>query len=317
MKVRKLNIFDIFLLKEFLAENVTNKTKTEFLKTGIFGNGNLWGVFGQNRTLSGILKTHHQIGNKKRLFIDETIYSDDEAGVFLVQFIIKYYAKKGVNNFAVYVHAEDDMRRILFSKKCGFRFCSGYAIYKIRGEEFEKTPPCEFERFRARDAKEVCELYNEGLSVYFRAPLQKTKDEFCDTIFTGTTRDRYVLKSENGNIYGYFEIKYNEKATVARVILNSPYEYMYKSVISAISGIIKEKNINADLFVNHKKYMTSSEFFEEILRNAKSEKISDKWLFIKDFYRPSRAKVSLTEIFSDLTSPAPAYMQISGLQKGN
>ena len=77
----------------------------------------------------------------------------------------------------------------LFSKACGFRYCLDYQFYEIKSAYYKNRninfESCIIRPFKPADAKAVSNLYNDNINTYYKFPLSKTPQEFCESVFKG------------------------------------------------------------------------------------------------------------------------------------
>ena len=65
----------------------------------------------------------------KKLYLNE--YNFYETGKSLIDFAVSRYSSKGVETFEIDITKDFQKLIDLFSKECGFRYCSDYQLYKI------------------------------------------------------------------------------------------------------------------------------------------------------------------------------------------
>ena len=227
----------------------------------------------------------------RRFFLDENSYDE---GKQLIDYVVSKFGAAGANTFFVYADESDENSVILFSKMCGFRYCSSEVLWKLNSVENldSSVHKNEFIFFKNSYAQQVEELYNSSILPHFKYSLECEKEEFYDSPFKGLGKNlsyKFILEDVNG-LYSYSELSsYDNKNWIIDVLLSKQYEDSYFEVLKTLILMLKNRSRNINIFVRNKNYITSSRLYEEILSSNGFSKYQSKILLVKDFFKPVKS----------------------------
>jgi hypothetical protein len=255
----------------------------------------------------------------KRLFLDKNSFDE---GKQLIGYVVAKYGALGADTFCVLIDENNSTLAELFSKRCGFRFCSREVLWQIPDDFLlnyqSKYSPSDFITFTNKKAQIVASLFNDAISTHFRFSLEKEIQEF--KTYIPQKIEKYIILNNNKTLLCYFEIqKQANKDYIIDLILTKPFEEEYLPILSTIIKNIKEKNPYANIFIWNKNYLSCGKIYEQILTENNCSKTQSKMLFVKDFYKPLKNDVPIVNpaiIFNEI-SGKPAFIITERLQKSD
>lgn len=247
-----------------------------------------------------------------KLYLNE--YNYYEIGKSLIDFAVSRYCSKGVETFEIDIKNNFNELIDLFSKECGFRYCSDYQLYKIDTKHYKMrnadTENIIFRPFKNTDIIEISELYNQNISPYYKFPLSKIPNEYNDDVFKGLSKKsllKYVIEDKyTKKIKGYIEIQTtdNEIFIMETVLLQS-YENCLEDIITFSISQISRKTKNYNLYFKNCKFHINSDVIENMLSERGNELINTDMIFVKDFFKQIKEK-------DIITNNAIKYNEING-----
>lgn len=279
----------------------------------------------ENKKLNGMLCLQAQRGNPfkwriTKLILDKNSY---EAGQQLVDFAISKYGAYGVNTFCVNVDHNHDELLMLFSKGCGFRFCSHEQLWKMNDIVISnpQIEGCFFRPYKKLDALKAAKLYNESIFPHFRYSMAKTKSEFNDPLFSGLSRTssfKFIIEEEKSQeIRGFLVIYTNDNDNfVLDITLSQAYESYYAEVISYAIEQITRRRKTFNIFIKNRKYQINSGKYEDYLISKSQGRFScveNQAVLVKDFFKPIKENARINEpaiIFSEMGGK-PAFKRLN------
>lgn len=274
-----------------------------------------------NEQLNGMILLKASYGNPfkwniTKLYLAKNSYT---AGRQLIDYVLAKYGAQGANTFCVTFNNNYEELLDLFSKGCGFRLCSHENLWKMSQLRLSRVESDDiFRPFKNSDSKEVCDLYNDGIYPHFRYSLSKEPDEFKEKLlqgFSNSTSFKYVMTDEyTKKIKSYIEIQTTDNYNYTLdVILPSPYEKLYPTVLSfAINQIVRRKK-DFNMFLWNKNYMTTAKTYAEFLRNQGFSHIQNNVVLVKDFFKTinSCEKITKPAIAFNEINTNPAFSKLS------
>ncbi len=326
-KIKRLGMFDVLKVQKMLSMLSENKPPS-FSKFVLLFPFNLLQnilplklrklpeafVSTENNQVNGMISIQAERGNAykwniNQLFLDKNSYP---AGRQLVDFILAKYGAMGANTFSVVVEDSHEELIDLFSKGCGFRLCSHEGLWKMNKINLKEPSVGTniIRPFKNSDAKEVCELYNDSIYPHFRYSLSRAKAEFYDRFFQGfssTSSFKYVLEDNNTKkIKAYAEIQTQDNVNyLLDVILYQAYEEMCSDMINFLISQILRRKKDFNLFVQSRKYITSSKKLEEYMKENEFSQVQSRMVLVKDFFKTIKQEEKIAK-------PAIVFSEIKG-----
>lgn len=327
-KIRYINFFDILNLKKLVSHLTEEKFfdyKLEiFLYPLLFLNSFLplplkfiddFYVASKNGKLKAMLSIKSRRNNISKwritkLLLDENAY---DIGEQLINFIVAKYGAKGVETIEVIINSNEEDMIDLFSKACGFRYCLDYQLYKLDKSKLITSKLDKnfiFRPFKASDAKEVKDLYNQNIIPYYKFPLSKSKKEFMDSIFAGLSK-KTVFKYIFEDVYlkqirGFLQIEtINNKTYIMEVAILPSFENYMNDIINFAVSQISKRTKDFKFYFRNKKFQINSSELEKFLKAEGAEIIQTDMIFVKDFFKQIKEDEKLIK-------PAIIYNEISG-----
>ncbi len=244
--------------------------------------------------LNGMIALKPNKGNYRKWKIIKLILNENSflTGRQLIEYAITQYGANGVNTFIVNIESSQQEVLELFSKGCGFKFCSFEQLWKMNKIVLSEPALANtlIRPFKNSDAEAVCELYNEGIYSQFRNSLCKSKKEFYNTLFVGVEKIstyKYVLENKtNKNITGYILIKTEDNYNyMLELTLSSMYDDNFNELIGYAMNQISRRTKKFNLFVINKKYKQNSIAFEKYLEESGYELKQSQSVLVKDYFK--------------------------------
>lgn len=233
-----------------------------------------------------------------RLFLYDNSYY---AGVQLVDYVISTYGARGVNTFIVNIESSQEEVLQLFSKGCGFKFCSFEQLWqmksiRIKGQLSENI---HIRPLKNSDTKAVCDIYNEEIYSQFRNSLCKSPNEFKESFFKGIeeiTSLKYVIEnSETSEITGLIIIKTEDNFNyLVELSLSSFHDADFNDLLTFATLKISKRCKNYNLFVINKKYKQNSIMFENYLSENNFELKQTQSVLVKDYFKNVESSENIT-----------------------
>ena len=262
--------------------------------------------------ISGVVTLKPNKGNWRKWKITKLILNENsqQDGCQLVDYVVSRYGASGVNTFIVNVETSQQEVLELFSKGCGFKFCSFEQLWQLKKIVLSKVQMKDYaiRPFKYSDAQAVCELYNMSIHPQYRNSLCKSKQEFHDSFFQGLQRMssyKYVVENRNTKVIsGYIVIKTEDNHNfLLELTLSDIHNEDFNEIIGFAVAKISKRVRNFTLTVLNKKYKQNSNQFEEYLRNNDYELKQSQSVLVKDYFK---------RIQEEKFSPAIVFNNIKG-----
>lgn len=249
-------------------------------------------VIEENKEIIGMVTLSPTIGNPtklviSRLFLEHNYYS---AGKQLIEYVIAKYGAKGAGTFLVTIDDSHEELLQLFTEGCGFRHCSSEQLWKMDSIRFSKESNTFFRPFKNSDAQAVAMIFNDSIITHFKHSIARTKDEYLEPFFKGLENNykfKYVIEDENlKTVKAYLSLSTSDNINYILDVTTSPwYECSWEDILSFAINEISRRKKDFYLFVRVKKYTTTSESFENFLKEKEFRCIQNQLVLIKDFYK--------------------------------
>lgn len=271
------------------------------------------------KKLSGVIILKPNKGNWRKWKITKLILDENSQldGCQLIDYVVSRYGAAGVNTFIVNVETSQQEVLELFSKGCGFKFCSFEQLWKLNKIVLSK-PNFEnysIRQFRNEDAKNVCDLYNLSIHPQYRNSLCKSKSEFYDGLFQGLeqiTSYKYVIENKNNaNLSGYILIKTTDnKNFMLELTLNDIHNENLNDIIGFAIHQISKRVKTFNLFVINKKYKQNSQIIEEYLQNSDFTLKQNQSVLVKDYFKRIQDETFTPAIIFNNIKGKPVYNDV-------
>ena len=227
-----------------------------------------------------------------RLLLDENSY---KVGEQLINYVAAKYGAKGVETVEVDITPNKHDIIDMFSKACGFRYCLDYKIYKIRTNFYKNHHISHenliFRPFKQSDSKNIADLFNQNIQIYYKFPLSKIKNEFEDALLKGLDNKsvfKYILEDKFlKQIRGYIQIETtNNNDFLMELTILPSFEQYFKDMVSFGVSQISKRASKYNLYLRNNGFHTNANEIEQHLKEFDNELIDTKMIFVKDFYKP-------------------------------
>lgn len=305
-KIRELNLFDKIKIKKLMS--------SEFNDTSNYDTNDIPNYFisflhrflpiklkflpetyicKKDNEIKCLISLKPASGNSKKWKITKLFLAKNslEYGKQLIEFVITKYAAKNANTFLVSVEDSNEELLELFSKGCGFRFCTKKQLWEAEKvtvtQETDKS--IFFRPFKNSDSQDVMEIYNNCIYSHFRYSLAKNKYEFYDKFFLGLEKNttfKFVLEnSYTKQIIAYFSIKSQDNKNFILNITNDfGCNYFQNIVNFAVKQILKRQK-NFKLYVVNKKFNQNNQQLEDYLKENNFKLIQSNAIMVRDYFK--------------------------------
>ena len=224
------------------------------------------------------VKCHIKKIEIQKLFFEENALED---AAELVQYVVSKY--KAMGAFSIIVKVDDYLTELLhmFTSKCGFTHISEEKLWRINNFSKSEYDKKVFRPFRNTDASAVAEIYNNSLLPHFRPLLSINKNEFLESIFAGLayySEYKYVIEDKNtAQILACISIRTSDNENyITDIIMPDCANINIDSVLAFVSDQIHKRKKRFGLFIRTKKYITSGERTEELLKTKGYEPVQSQ-----------------------------------------
>jgi len=248
-------------------------------------------ILKENKEIQGLISVSETYGNNSRLNINQLGFNQNnfDIGKQLIEYVLAKYAAKGVSSFIVKIDESNLDLLNLFSTQCGFRNCSYEKYWEINKKNYNNTNLYKYRSFHNSEASIVSELFNDKIITHFKPSLQKSINEFKDTLLQGLITKqtfKYIAEDSSANMICYINISTTDNHTfLADIIYPDYYEVDLDEVFRFINKTISKRTKNYKLFTHSFGYLFNNEKLENYLYEQNNTPISTKIILSKDFYK--------------------------------
>lgn len=305
VKIRKLNYFDSFKVKElsaFLKEE-NESLFANILTTALPGQLHYYlplkykilnesYILTEEDTTLGLITVGTFNGNPYKINISQLCFIENayEVAKQLIEFVISQYGAMGANTFYLTINEGYGELNNLLINACGFREIATEEIWKVKKTAIRKSGNIKYRRFRKSDIKQVSEIYNDSLYSHFKPTLLREPAEFCEPFFSGlkyATEYRYVIEdAASSRIIAYFKISTADNVNyMMDYNYSNGYDIDFNDIFYFVKREILKRTRNYKLYVKLKNYLNTSQAQKDYFVASEFKWISTQKVFVKDFFK--------------------------------
>lgn len=276
-----------------------------------------------NKDINSLISIKPINHNNKRFEIVKFYLDNDSnnSGKLLMDFVVSKFAAKGVISFTAYVDENKIDVINLFSNNCSFRNFSSHQFFKIGKENIDDNLSFDdiyIEKSKNITAKNVAQLYNESIQPYFRLPLEKSQNEFKNSIFNIFLNNTFVFNIYNKNnneLCGFIRLlTYDNLNYIMDMTLINPFCHNFRSILTFCYNFLNNKFKNFNLIFKNKKYQINSNIFEDFFKENKINMVYREIVLVKDYFnyikKNNEAQIQNSRIifFNDINQNPAFYI---------